>query len=147
MYCAISTFNRLRTAITRSSLKSILKKLARAQRKLSCAQEGSKNRLKARKRVAKIHQKISNQRADWLHKHALGIVRQFDVVCIEDLTIKGLARTKRGTLWVKSFSDAAVSIFIQRLQEKAEWHGRRVIKVDGSTPHRRPATTVKPKPP
>ncbi|GAA5529264.1 RNA-guided endonuclease TnpB family protein [Herpetosiphon gulosus] len=101
------------------------KKLARAQRKLSRAQKGSKNQLKARKRVACIHQKISNQRADWLHKHALGIVRQFDVVCIEDLNIKGLARTKLA----KSFSDAALSTFMQRLQEKTEWHGRRVIKV------------------
>ncbi|GAA5531506.1 IS200/IS605 family transposase ISDge10 [Herpetosiphon gulosus] len=102
------------------------KKLTRAQRKLSRAQKGSNNRLKAKKRVAKIHQKINNQRADWLHKHALGIVRQFDVVCIEDLNIKGLARTKLA----KSFSDAALSTFMQRLQEKAEWHGRRVIKVE-----------------
>ncbi|MFD3165401.1 RNA-guided endonuclease InsQ/TnpB family protein [Herpetosiphon sp. NSE202] len=105
------------------------KKLARAQRKLARAQKGSHNRAKARKRVAKIHQKISNQRADWLHKHALGMVQRFDVVCIEDLNIKGLARTKRGTLWVKSFSDASLSTFMQRLQEKAEWCGRRVVKV------------------
>ncbi|WP_236706822.1 RNA-guided endonuclease InsQ/TnpB family protein [Herpetosiphon geysericola] len=90
------------------------KKLARAQRKLARAQKGSNNRAKARKRVAKIHQKINNQRADWLHKHALGIVQRFDVVCIEDLTIKGLARTKLA----KSFSDAALSTFMQRLQEK-----------------------------
>ncbi|ABX02853.1 transposase, IS605 OrfB family [Herpetosiphon aurantiacus DSM 785] len=101
------------------------KKLARAQRKLSRAQKGSNNRLKARKRVARIHKKISNQRADWLHKQALGMVQRFDVVCIEDLNIKGLARTKLA----KSFSDAALSTFMQRLQEKAEWHGRRVIKV------------------
>ncbi|ABX07368.1 MAG TPA: transposase [Herpetosiphon sp.] len=101
------------------------KKLARAQRKLSRAQKGSNNRLKARKHVAKIHQKISNQRADWLHKHALGIVRQFDVVCIEDLNLKGLAKTKLA----KSFSDAALSTFMQMLHDKAEWHGRRVIKV------------------
>jgi len=81
--------------------------------------------LKAKKHVARIHKKINNQRADWLHKHALGIVRQFDVVCIEDLNIKGLARTKLA----KSFSDAALSTFMQRLQEKAEWHGRRVVKI------------------
>ena len=101
------------------------KKLARAQRKLSRARKGSKNRLKARKRVANVHQKIRNQRADWLHKHALGIVQRFDMVCIEDLNVKGLARTKLA----KSFSDAALSTFMQRLQEKAEWYGRRVIKV------------------
>jgi len=48
---------------------------------------------------------------------------------MEDLNIKGLARTKRGTLWVKSFSDAALSTFMQRLYAKTEWHGRRVVKV------------------
>ncbi|MBM7843333.1 RNA-guided endonuclease InsQ/TnpB family protein [Herpetosiphon giganteus] len=101
------------------------KNLARAQRKLSRAQKGSNNRLKAKKRVARLHKKISNQRADWLHKHALRIVRQFDVVCIEDLNIKGLARTKLA----KSFSDAALSTFMQMLHDKAEWHGRRVVKV------------------
>ncbi|WP_240614426.1 RNA-guided endonuclease InsQ/TnpB family protein [Herpetosiphon llansteffanensis] len=101
------------------------KKLARAQRKLSRAQKGSNNRLKAKKRVARLHKKISNQRVDWLHKHALGIVRRFDMVCIEDLTIKGLVKTKLA----KSFNDAALSTFMQRLQEKAEWHGRRVVKV------------------
>ncbi|GAA5527390.1 IS200/IS605 family transposase ISDge10 [Herpetosiphon gulosus] len=51
------------------------KKLAHAQRKLARAQKGSNNRAKARKRVARIHQKISNQRTDWLHKHALDIVQ------------------------------------------------------------------------
>ncbi|MCA0355115.1 MAG: transposase [Chloroflexi bacterium] len=101
------------------------KKLAHAQRKLSRTQKGSKNRLKARKRVAKVHQKISNQRTDWLHKHALGMVQRFDVVCIEDLNIKGLVKTKLA----KSFSDAALSTFMQMLIDKAEWHGRRVIKV------------------
>ncbi|MBM7844467.1 RNA-guided endonuclease InsQ/TnpB family protein [Herpetosiphon giganteus] len=101
------------------------KKLACAQRKLFRAQKRSNNRLKARKRVAKIHQKISNQRADWLHKHALGIVQRFDVVCIEDLNIKGLVKTKLA----KSFSDAALSTFMQMLIDKAAWHGRRVIKV------------------
>nr|WP_239583749.1 transposase [Herpetosiphon giganteus] len=101
------------------------KKLARAQRKLSRAQKGSNNRLKAKKRVAKVHQKIRNQRADWLHKHALGIVRRFDVVCIEDLNIKGLARTKLA----KSFSDAALSTFMQMLHHKAEWHGQQIVKV------------------
>ncbi|KPL85240.1 RNA-guided endonuclease InsQ/TnpB family protein [Herpetosiphon geysericola] len=101
------------------------KNLARAQRKLSRAQKGSNNRLKAKKRVARLHKKISNQRADWLHKHVLGIVRQFDVVCIEDLNIKGLAKTKLA----KSFSDAALSTFMQILMDKTEWHGRRVVKV------------------
>ena len=99
--------------------------LKRAQRRLSRAQKGRANRQKARQRVAKIHQPIRNQRTDWLYKHALGIIRQFDTVCIETLNIKGLARTTLAT----SFSDAALSTFMQMLADKAEWHGGRIVKV------------------
>ncbi|GAA5529090.1 RNA-guided endonuclease TnpB family protein [Herpetosiphon gulosus] len=102
------------------------KKLARAQRKLARTQKGSRNRAKARKRVAKIYQKIKNRRLDWLHKHAVGIVQRFDVVCIEDLNIKGLVKTKLA----KSFSDTALGTFVQMLHDKAEWHGRQVVQVD-----------------
>lgn len=102
------------------------RRIKRAQRLFSRKQKGSKNRLKAKKRLAKIHNKISNQRKDWLHKHALGIVRRFDVVCIEDLNLKGLVRTKLA----KSFSDAALGAFVQMLKEKAEWYGRRVVQVN-----------------
>jgi putative transposase len=79
--------------------------------------------------VAKIHQKIKNQRMDWLHKHALGIIRQCDTVCIEDLNVKGLATQRVPAKLAKSFTDAALSTFMQMLHDKAEWHGRRVIKV------------------
>ena len=101
------------------------KKLARAQRKLARTQKGSNNRKKARKRVAKIHQRIKNQRTDWLHKHALGIIRNHDTVCIEDLNVRGLARTKLA----KSFRDAALSTFMQMLTHKAAWYGGQVVKV------------------
>lgn len=101
------------------------KKLKRLARKLSRAQKGSNNRQKAKQRLAKAHQRVKNQRADWLHKHALGIIKQFDTVCIEDLNVRGLARTKLA----KSFNDAAVSQFVQMLGQKAEWHGGRVVKV------------------
>ncbi len=101
------------------------KKLKRLARKLSRATKGSANRRKAKQRLACAHQRIRNQRADWLHKHALEIIQQFDTVCIETLNVKGLARTKLA----KSFSDAALSTFMQMLHDKAEWHGRRVVKV------------------
>jgi putative transposase len=99
--------------------------LKRAQRRLSRAQKGSKNRQKARKHLANVHQRIRNKRTDWLHKQALGLIRQFDTVCIEDLNVKGLVRTKLA----KSFSDAALGSFIQMLQDKAAWHGRQLVRV------------------
>jgi putative transposase len=101
------------------------RKLKRLQRRLSRMQKGSANRQKARKRLAKAHQRIRNQRTDWLHKRALGIIRQFDTVCIETLNIKGLAKTKLA----KSFSDAALGTFMQMLDHKAAWHGSQVMRV------------------
>lgn len=101
------------------------KKLKRLARKLSRARKGSANRQRAKQRLAKAHQRIRNQRADWLHKRGLDIIKQFDTVCIEDLNVSGLAKSKLA----KSFMDAAVSTFVQLLNEKAEWHGRRVTKV------------------
>ena len=101
------------------------RKLKRAQRRLSRAQKGSTNRKKAKRQVARVHQRIRNQRADWLHKHALEIIPHFDTVCIEDLNVRGLARTKLA----KSFSDAALSTFMQILQDKAAWHGGQVVQV------------------
>jgi putative transposase len=101
------------------------KKLKRLARKLSRTQKGSNNRQKARKRLARAHQRIRNQRTDWLHKQARELIRHYDTVCIEDLNVRGLARTKLA----KSFTDAAVSTFVQLLGQKAEWHGGRVVKV------------------
>jgi putative transposase len=101
------------------------RKLKRAQRRLSRAQKGSNNRKKAKRQVARVHQRIRNQRADWLHKQALGIIRHFDTVCIETLNVKGLMRTKLA----KSFSDAALSTFMQMLNHKAAWHGRQVVPI------------------
>ncbi len=101
------------------------RKLKRLGRRLSRTQKGSQNRQKARKRLAKAYQRVRNQRTDWLHKQAVGIIREFDTVCIETLTIKGLARTKLA----KSFGDAALSTFMQLLKEKAEWSGQQVVPV------------------
>lgn len=100
-------------------------KIKRLARKLSRSQKGSKRRQKARQRLARAHQRIAHQRADWLHKHALGILRQFDTVCIEDLNVRGLAKTKLA----KSFTDASISTFVQLLTDKAAWHGRQIVKI------------------
>ena len=69
-----------------------LEKLKREQRKLSLCQKGSKNRNKQRIKVAKIHEKVTNQRKDFLHKQSKQIANAVDVVCIEDLNMKGMSQ-------------------------------------------------------
>lgn len=101
------------------------KKLKQLARKLARTTNGSHNWKKAKKRLARAHQRIRNQRNDWLHKQSLKIINHFDTVCIETLNVKGLAKTKLA----KSFSDAAIGTLMQMLREKAEWHGRQVIQV------------------
>jgi len=70
------------------------RKLRRAQKALSRKVKGSRNRSKARVVVARLHQKIRNQRNDFLHKLSTDLVRHFDLISIEDLNVRGLAKTK-----------------------------------------------------
>jgi putative transposase len=70
------------------------RKLRRAQRALSRKVKGSRNQDKARVKVARLHQKTRNQRSDFLHKLSTDIIRHFDLISIEDLNVRGLAKTK-----------------------------------------------------
>jgi putative transposase len=101
------------------------RKLARAQRALSRTQKGSANRAKAWVRVAAQHRKVREARADHLHKTALRLVRDNQAVCLEDLAVSGLARTRLA----KSVHDAGWATLTRLLEEKAERYGRRVMKV------------------
>ena len=73
-----------------------LRKLRRAQKALSRCQKGSR-RAKARQQVARLHAKVRHQRQDLLHKLSARLVRDYDLITIEDLNIRGLARTKLST--------------------------------------------------
>jgi putative transposase len=93
-----------------------MRKLRRAQRALSRRVKGSRNRDKARQKVALLHQKTKHQRSDFLHKLSTNLINHFDLVSMEDLSIRGLARTKLST----SVLDASWGAFRQFLIYKAD---------------------------
>lgn len=101
------------------------RKLKRLQRKVSRCAKGSAGRKKARIALARQYQKVSNQRNDFLHKHSTKLIQDHDTICIEDLSVKGLVRTKLA----KSFQDAALGTFLRMLEYKAAWGYRQVIRV------------------
>lgn len=102
------------------------KKLRRAQRAFSRRKNGSKRKTKAKVKVARVHQKTANQRSDFQHKLSTKIVRGFDAVCTEDLSLRGLARTKLA----KSFADAGLGEFRRQLEYKCLWNRRHFVMVD-----------------
>ncbi|MDY6455533.1 IS200/IS605 family element RNA-guided endonuclease TnpB [Enterococcus avium] len=113
------------------------KTLKREQRKLSrralLAKKAGKELFEARnyqkqkKKVARLHEKVINQRTDFLNKLSTEIVKNHDSICIEDLNTKGMLRNHK---LAKSISDVSWFSFVSKLQYKAEWYGREIIKVD-----------------
>lgn len=103
------------------------RKLATAQRHLSRKKKGSRGFEKQRLKVARIYEKISNTRADYLHKCSIALVRKYDTICVEDLNVKGMARNHH---LAKSITDASWGKFIAMLTYKAEWNGKKVVKID-----------------
>ena len=103
------------------------KKLRRGQRKLSLMRKGSKNRDKQRIRVAKMHEKVANQRKDFLHKQSRQIANAYDCVCIENLDMKAMAQSLN---FGESVSDNGWGMFITFLQYKLTNIGKRLVRVD-----------------
>ena len=103
------------------------KKLAREQRKLSHMEKGSSNRNKQRIKVAKLHEKVANQRKDFLHKQSRQIANVYDCVCTEDLDMKAMSQALH---FGKSVSDNGWGLFVSFLKYKLEEQGKRLVKVD-----------------
>lgn len=103
------------------------KKLKKEQRKLSKMVKGSNNRAKQRIKVAKLHEKVANQRKDFLHKQSRQIANAYDCVCIEDLDMKAMSQCLN---FGKSVSDNGWGMFTTYLKDKLEDMGKQLVKVD-----------------
>ena len=112
-------------------LERSTKKLIREQRRFSRKQKGSNNRSKQRIKVALIHEKITDQRNDFLQKQSTMLVRENQTICIEDLNVKGMLRSHR---LARSIADASWSKFLGMLEYKAAWYGNNVIRVPTTYP-------------
>ena len=102
-------------------------KLSREQRKLSKCEKGSNNRAKQRKRVAKLHKKVSNQRKDFLHKQSRQITNAYDAVVVENLNMKDMSKALR---FGKAVHDNGWGMFIMFLQYKLTEAGKQLVKID-----------------
>ena len=102
-------------------------RLTKAQRHLSRKVKGSKGFENQKLKVALLHEKISNSRADYLHKCSISLVRRYDTICIEDLNVKGIVKNHR---LAKSVTDASWGTFVNMLTYKAEWNDKKNVKID-----------------
>lgn len=107
--------------------KKYERRLATAQRHLSRKKKGSRGYENQRLKVARIHEKISNSRADYLHKCSISLVKRYDTICIEDLNVQGMVKNHH---LAKSISDVSWYSFVSMLTYKAEWNDKKVVKID-----------------
>ena len=105
--------------------------LAKEQRKLSKMVKGSNNRNKQRIKVAKLHKHIQNQRNDYLHKLSKKIIDENQIICIEDLKVKDMEQNNK---LARNISDVSWSRLVSMLIYKANWYGRKVIKIPFTYP-------------
>ncbi|MGW2571860.1 RNA-guided endonuclease InsQ/TnpB family protein [Streptomyces sp. NPDC001537] len=102
-------------------------RLARAQRELSRKKKGSRNRDRARVRVARIHARIADRRRDFLHKLSTRLVRENQTIVIEDLSVRNMLKNRA---LARAISDASWGELRSMLEYKAQWYGRALIAVD-----------------
>ena len=103
------------------------RRLAFYQKRLARATKGSKRRMKVKRHVARIHEKIANSRSDTLHKLSTDLVTRFDVICVEDLNLRGMVKNHS---LARSLHDASIGMAIRMIEEKAERYGKTVVKID-----------------
>lgn len=109
------------------SLRKETRKLKKHTREMSRKVKGGKNYNKSRIRKAKLEEKISNRRKDFMQKTTTGIVRKYDVICIESLRVKGMMKNHN---LARAMEDASLGEFRRELEYKTNWYGKRLQKID-----------------
>ena len=112
-------------------LEKSMRKLIREQRKLSRKEKGSTNRNKQRVKVALVHEKITNQRNDFLQKQSTMLIRENQTICIEDLKVKNMMRNHK---LAQHIGSASWSKFFDMLSYKSIWYGNDIVKVPAMYP-------------
>jgi|AntAceMinimDraft_18_1070375.scaffolds.fasta_scaffold38527_1 putative transposase len=109
-------------------LKKSLKKLKKEQQRLSKKNKGSNRKKKQRKKVAKIYERITNQRNDFLHKVSRELIdeNQINTYCLETLNVKGMMKNH---YLAQSISDVGWSKFVSFITYKAEWEGKNILRI------------------
>lgn len=107
-------------------LKNSAVRLGVLQRRLSRKQKGSKNRDKARLKVAKAHEKVSNQREHFQHNLSIRLVRENQAIVVEDLNVAGMMKNHH---LAKSIGDASWAELVRQLEYKARWAGKTLLKI------------------
>ncbi len=109
------------------AFKAKRRKLRKAQKTLSRKKKGSNNRHKAKLKVAKVHAEISDARNDFIHKLTTRLVRENQMIAVEDLSVKNMVKNHKLAL---AISDASWGELVKQLEYKCDWYGRTFVKID-----------------
>src|SRR5699024_10513418 len=112
-------------------LRNSIQRLKVLQRRASKKQKGSNNRKKANKRVAILHEKITNQRKDFLHKTSSELIKNHDTVCLENLGVSNMMKNHK---LAQAVSDVSWTEFNRMIDYKAEWYGVNILRIGRFTP-------------